>query len=202
MTDEKFKAALAVLAAIFSRPLDVPTLKGYELGLSDLSDEELARATAKALKTCKFMPSPSELRELAGAGKGAAALVAWDRVRWAMRKYGYTHSVDFGPLVNAVVRNMGGWIALDAMSKDHIDVWGKKEFERVYSILSTKPNGLLNGAPLVSSFPGPIQVVAIDGHEPSKPLGPAPMTPIVRELAESKSMSRQERERDAGVNHG
>lgn len=185
----KFTGTIVMLSETFGRPLLDGGLEGYRLALRDLTDDQLARAVGRALRESKFMPSPSELRDLAGAGTKANALVAWDAVRAAMRKYGYTTSVDLGPLVNAVVRNMGGWRRLDDMATAELDVWGKKEFERVYALLATQDPERLNGAPLAGAFGGEPVRIAISGQMPQRQIeaaaaGPSP----ARALAEAKAL--------------
>lgn len=61
---------LGVLAANFRIDLTDMQREAYELGLSDVVMDALAKAGMRALRECKFMPTVAELRELAGKGKG------------------------------------------------------------------------------------------------------------------------------------
>lgn len=192
MTEKNFKAAIAALASTFGRVVEPAMLKGYEIGLADLTDDQLAGAMAIALREARFMPSPAELRDFVGAGTKAGGLVAWDAVRGAMRRYGYTSSVDFGPLTNAVVRNLGGWRRLDDTPTAELETWTRKEFLRVYELLAHQRADALNGAPLAGAFGGEPVRIAIAGHVAPRALGAAPpVSPIVRALADGASGDRR-----------
>lgn len=47
------------------------SLKAYWLGLEDLTREQFDTAIKRALRECDFLPSPKELRDLAGVKKPA-----------------------------------------------------------------------------------------------------------------------------------
>jgi len=62
---------LAVAGTVWPRDV-TPELVGIYAGaLGDLSDDALERALRGAVKTCKFFPTPAELRELAGSDEPA-----------------------------------------------------------------------------------------------------------------------------------
>lgn len=191
MTDDnklEFGVAMGALGFALGQTVEKPMLDAYWHFLRDLPIEDFKRAVSEAGRTLRFFPKPVELRELAGAGIRANALIAWDAVRAAMRRYGYTRGVDFGPLVNAVVRNMGGWKRLDETATADLDVWGKKEFERVYALLALQDPNALNGAPLRGEFEGEPARIAIAGHAVSSQLIEGAGIPaVVRQLAEAKS---------------
>lgn len=98
----------------------------------------------------------------------------------AMNKHDYTRSVDFGPLVNAVVRNMGGWLWLCDRDKDDL-TFDRKKFEELYTLLSVKPQDELRGAYLPGQFGGPVERIAIDGVTPARQLE-APHSEEARDL--------------------
>lgn len=50
-----------------AREISERTLAVYAMALDDLSDDALRRATGRALRHCRFFPTPAELREYAGA---------------------------------------------------------------------------------------------------------------------------------------
>jgi len=187
---EHFATALVVLGSALGRDLPAPALEGYWIALQVLTEEELATATKRALAECKFMPAPSELLALAGRGRNLTADVAqaWEAVRTAIDRHDYTASVDFGPLVNAVVRNLGGWDRLCRLDLEALNVWARKEFERIYEAFAGKEASALNGAPHMGAFKSaPIQI-AIGGKLPLKQIEAAtPMRSVLRVLAEEKS---------------
>lgn len=146
---------IAALALSFGKESPTAMLLGYAMGLDDISTPDLRRAVARAMKECRFMPVPMELRELAGVPNGTQrAALAFDIFANAVSLHGGYASVSFDdPLINATVRNLGGWErccnvgASDDVSQ--FDVWLRKEFERVYSgMLRSGANANLCG-PLV-----------------------------------------------------
>jgi hypothetical protein len=124
------------LAETFGAKLTEATLAGYTIGLDGLSDAQISKGVTLALQTCKFMPRPSELRALAGEPTGHdQAETAWASVLRATR-HGSYRAINFEDgLINATVRQMGGWPALLARSGEEFDKWAKAEFCRVYEAL-------------------------------------------------------------------
>lgn len=66
----KFLAAIRQMAAVFGRPCSDDLLDGYWRALEDLDDAAFQRAVTDCLRKSKFMPSPLDLREIAGAAGG------------------------------------------------------------------------------------------------------------------------------------
>jgi len=182
--------ALAALGAVFGRAVTPELVDAYALVLGELSASELAQATKAALASCKFFPTPAELLEHAGRG-GARALAAetaeaWGAVMLAKRRYDYTTSVNFGPLVNAVIANMGGWLRLCDRSMDDLQVWDRKKFEELYAAFRAK---VPSNAPafLRGSFVGVVIQVPIAGKLPlALPERDNGIPAVVRELAQAK----------------
>ena len=197
--EEAIATSLAALGATFNRQIDATVADAYSIGLEGLTAAEVSRACAAALRKCKFMPAPSELRALSGRAelrdlKHEAAL-AWDAVRKAIDRVDYTVAlIDFGPHVNAVVRQLGGWDALCTAKLHDLDVWKRKEFERQYEVFAEKEIGDI-GAPLEGDWKTGHRVISIAGI-PSQPapkgLPPKDANPdaarrLIRELAEGKA---------------
>lgn len=173
---EVFATSLAVLGATFDRKVSPPLIEGYWLVLEHLEESEIALAMKKALATCKFMPAPAELLALARPPRSPDVDVvqAWQVVRKAIDKYDYlVASIDFGPLVNAVIRNLGGWDAFCRATLPELDNpgWLRKRFETVYKSLVTADAQTLHGEPLEGALPlkwdKPTHVVVpLDGKPP------------------------------------
>jgi len=169
---EAFVTVLNVLGESFNRPMTEGLLEGYWMALQDLSTEEMQAAGKRALQECKFMPAPSELLAFVGRGPRDFAFEtakAWEAVVWAMNRYDYTDSVDFGPLVNAVIRNLGGWVYLCNQKLPEL-VWRRKDFERLYEAFASKPVDQLNGGYLPGEHKTEIRRIAINGVTPPKML--------------------------------
>lgn len=196
MNHERFLAGVTMLSMAIPprQPLEDAALEGFWMVLGDLTDDEFAVATKRAMTECKFMPAPSELLTLAGRGHDAGAAEAWEAVRRAVDVHDYTASVDFGPLVNAVVRNLGGWDRLCRLDLEALNVWARKEFERVYAAFSPKDPASLNGEPHIGAFKGRLIPIRIGGKLPIRRIEAAPGTMLaetrnlVRELADGKAV--------------
>lgn len=127
------KATAASLGAEFTETMAI----GYWMGLNDLSFEDFNRACMRAIRECKFFPKPVELRKMAGMiSPETRAVTAWGAVAKAASGIGPYVSVDFDdPLINATIRNMGGWIDLCNKPSDDFKLWCRKDFERIYTAL-------------------------------------------------------------------
>lgn len=168
MTNKQtFATSLAVIAATFRQALEPETIDGYWDGLNDLTEAQFAQARTRALRECKFMPSPAELRALVGLDAKAALksdiAIAWERVRWARRYHSYTTGVDFGPLVNAVIRTMGGWVTFCEWNDDVLESFERRKFAETYEAFAGKQELGDISRPLRGEFAG-IETVPIAGR--------------------------------------
>ena len=131
---KQFGIIITALARTFNRKADKPLLLGYWMGLEDLDLITVQTGASRAMRESKFMPTVAELRQLAGeilpADRAALALEAF---RKALQINGVYESVDFDDkLINATVRNLGGWIQVDERLGQEGNIWVRKEFERIY----------------------------------------------------------------------
>jgi len=150
MTDadkQSFADGLTALGVATRQPVTDAQRQVYWMALRDLELADFQRATMACLQTCKFFPAPAELRAAAGKAPALLAVQAWTHVRAAMDKWDSDYSVDFGPLVNATVRNIGGWMWLCEQTLPQL-AWAQKNFERVYQQLATADPTTLHGAAL------------------------------------------------------
>lgn len=138
---DAFETLVEALAATF-RVEPTSALKlGYWLGLGDLKLGRVEGAVERAIATCRFMPTPRELRDLAGEeSSDQRAILAWNAVKQAIGRVGSYRSVTFDDAtVNAVVRSLGGWIRVCRTDSEELDKWTSKEFQRLYRELSGLP---------------------------------------------------------------
>lgn len=142
---------IAAMARTFSRDADEATFTGYELGLSDVPLDRIKQAVVRAIRELKFMPTVAELRELAGElTADVRAVKAWDAFQKAVVRHGYYKSVDFDdPVINATVRNLGGWERVCDLPASEFDKWFRKDFERCYKAFCQAGIGPDAGAPLL-----------------------------------------------------
>jgi len=131
---KEFGIVIFGLASTFGRETGQAMLQGYWMGLEDLDLDDVKRGATRAMRESKFMPSVAELRELAGQILPAdRAALAWEAFRKALWIHGPYASVDFDDkVINATVRNLGGWISIDDQIEQDGDKWVRKDFERVY----------------------------------------------------------------------
>lgn len=121
MTKPEFINCMAVLIAGIGRPMPESQLNVWFTVLEDLTADQLQRAIVHALREHKFagFPPVGLLRQIAGESGGvldadAQAMLAWDKVIGAMRKFGGYHSVQWDdPAIPAAIETISeSWPAL------------------------------------------------------------------------------------------
>lgn len=134
---------VGVLAEAFRQTISEATIMAYEIGLKDLPPQQVETAVTNAIRSCKFMPTVKELRELATGMKDIdRPVLAWEAVI-SIPLNPYKH-VDFDdPLINATIRNLGGWPSfIDRFSDAESEKWVRKDFIDTYQkLLSSGVNG-------------------------------------------------------------
>lgn len=109
MRDKDFRDGMERLAATFGRDLSPTLLRVYGDQFGDWSAEAWAHVVNRACADLKFWPKPVELAEMAAVSRGDAVERAWGVVEQALRSVSRYRSIDFGPVVNAAIRHIGGW---------------------------------------------------------------------------------------------
>jgi hypothetical protein len=166
-----------LLRALFETFGITPTagqIMGYRMALDDVPMSDIERGIRKAMRDSKFMPKPVELRELSGEMPWTTkAALAWGAVKKAIHSHGAYACVDFAdPAINAVIRNMGGWVELCGRDAATFETFTRKDFERIYLLLA--PGGVDRGAGayLRGIFEGPPRRIGVPYAAP-KALGEA-----------------------------
>jgi hypothetical protein len=137
MDRARFATLMKALCAAKRIEATEALLMGYWIGCQGLTDEAFAQAIGRSLRETDKMPSPHELRRLGGEEQAETrAIHAWATVLRSISTVGAYQSVDFGPLVNAVVRAMGGWVELCGRNGENLREWGRKDFEATYRRLA------------------------------------------------------------------
>lgn len=172
-TDKAFDAAVimavSAMAEAFNRTTSKTTVNAYRMGLEGLTAEQVTSAAKRALRTCKFMPSPAEMRELSGELPPAdRSVIAWTCIMRSRSKYGYYHSVNFDdPAINAAIRSMGGWERLATRFEEESEPFLKREFDRAYLTYAKRGVTVGEGAPLIGYID---RENAATGYEPKPPV--------------------------------
>lgn len=128
---------LAALFTTFGKEVTPSLLMGYSMGLSDAPLPAVEEAVQKAIRSCKFLPSVAEIRELAGLKLARAedmAGEAWEDVLATIRSCGsYGSPLFHDPSIGPAIARMGGWIALCAKESEWLHSWGRKTFTAEYA---------------------------------------------------------------------
>ena len=147
---EAITGCITMLAEVFGKTTSPALLKAYELGLRDLSVEQIAAAATEAVSTCRFMPPPAELRQLVYGRVEDRAVKAWLCFERAVVANGYIKSVNFDdPVINATVRALGGWEHCCGMPAAEFDTFLQKRFQETYCSLCRAGVSSEQSAPLM-----------------------------------------------------
>lgn len=151
------RECVVALCEAFDRRGSEPMIAAYRIGLQGISDRDVERAVAIALRTCKFMPKPAELRELAGAGETKVedrAALAFAALEDAVRRHGYYRTVSFDdPAINATVRALGGWERMsDTRETQEWFSHFRHRFIQTYSAFARRGVSAEAGAPLIGYY--------------------------------------------------
>ncbi len=144
---------ITMLAEMFGKPVSPGLFRAYELGLRGMSVEQIKSATEQALRECRFMPPPAELRELVYLRLPDRAVKAWLSFEQAVVENGYIRTVTFDdPVINATVRALGGWEHCCGMPANEFDTFLQKRFQETYQALARAGVSDEQAAPLVGWF--------------------------------------------------
>lgn len=133
-----FGVAVSAMFEAFGQEVTTPRLLGYWIGLRDLELPIVEAVVAKAIRDCKHLPTPSELREFAGHTSASdRAVLAWNDVLRAVPYGPYKH-IDFeDPCCNAAIRMLGGWPGFVARFSDvESEKWARLDFLKTYQSIS------------------------------------------------------------------
>jgi hypothetical protein len=143
LTDKlAFKQLLTGIGLLYGKTLHEAVLAIWWQALKHCEFSEVRAAlNAHVVNPDKgqFMPKPADVIEYLQGSSEAQALKAWAEVTTAIREIGRHESVIFpDPLIHAVIRDMGGWIAL-CQSKLSDFPFLSREFEKRYRALLHHP---------------------------------------------------------------
>lgn len=130
---QPFKEAMEAMFAAFDREATKASFMGYWMGLQDMELRSVQAAVALAMRRCKFLPKPAELRELVEGPPETQAELAWNDVLKATALGPYKH-IDFADkCINAVIRGLGGWPSfLSRFTDAESEKWARIDFMKSY----------------------------------------------------------------------
>jgi hypothetical protein len=151
----KLNAVLS-MCELFRPPLSDDAAGLYVAALEDLTAAQVVRACARLATTARFRPVPADVREAAGAAIPQAqdrATLAFQALKEACSRVGLYRSPDFDdPLINATVRNLGGWTRACEMPCSEFDTWYRRSFVEVYEMFCRTGADEHHAAPLVGEL--------------------------------------------------
>jgi len=183
MSPERFKAVMATLAVTLPGKEQSDALRDvYWRTLADLTDAQLETAAARALRSCRFFPTPSELLELSQPRNlGAEAGRVFNRVKMlaeysALAGTYWTETkirLALGDQVADAFQAAGGSAAFEKGD----EVWTRKAFVEAYQEFPPPENPLLrigSGDTKALSAPKDARVIEFV-QRIGKPIEPPPM---------------------------
>lgn len=201
MSDERADRIKRILKTMFDvhgvgRGLDRESKRDVMLmwlqALADLTPEEVLTAVNRFNNECREYPTPARLRGYATSARIASveqrAEIGWAQLHAAIKKYGGYTSVDFEDrVINAAVRQLGGWEQVSAVKTLDV-VWLKKDFLKAYETVcqtaigdASPLRGITNGTNgsqghkldevvrIETSLPQHVAAARLERREPSNP---------------------------------
>lgn len=119
------------LATMYKTEVDDMSAELFYRAVSELTNEQFERAVNEYIKYAKWMPQPSEIRELALGSEAARAYKAWNLVEKVMNLAG-SEDVQFSdPHITGAIELLGGWQKLGMMTDEEFK-YAKMEFRKLY----------------------------------------------------------------------
>lgn len=135
MTKQEFANGMAYLATIYGQDMNSERMSAWYSLFETDSYEEFVNAAKKCALTSKFFPSIAELKEaIAEDAVGMlSADQAWDKVLYAVRRYGWCNADEamksLPEPVQLTVNHLGGFARICASEKLE---WTRKDFIKAY----------------------------------------------------------------------
>ncbi len=140
----KFAKVMIMLCETFDRAPSATLTDIYFESLAEFPIEQVERAAALTIQSCRFFPKPVELRERIEGSTDDRAQKAWTLLLEANRVAGYYTSiwVEDPCLARAIMDTFGGWIqATESLShlSDAMIASKRKEFLSNYRLAMRRP---------------------------------------------------------------
>lgn len=119
---EAFREGVAGVYAFYGREVSDFALDVWWRALQQFDLAAVTDAFGRHLvnpDSGQYLPKPADIVRMMGGTTEDSALQAWAKVDWAVRCVGCYRSLTFDdPLVQRVIADMGGWVALCAGSDE------------------------------------------------------------------------------------
>lgn len=129
-----FETVMTALAETYGHSMSSAMKRMYWSALREYPITDIERAVVMLIRKNKYMPKPSEIREMLNGGSTEEkAEAAWIRVTESLARYGTHRSVDFADkAINAAVRMIGGWCALGRREGNSYHIQARRDFLAAY----------------------------------------------------------------------
>lgn len=137
MTKEEFAKGMTFLSVVYSKPLTADQVAVWYTFFETDSLDQFKKAVQKLAVSSKYFPSIAELKEaIAEDAVGMlSADQAWDRVLYAIRKFGWCQAEEamksLPESVQLTVNHMGGF---KRMCESEDLEWRRKDFMKAYEV--------------------------------------------------------------------
>lgn len=137
MTKEEFAKGMAILSAVYSKPMPPEQVAIWYTFFENDSLEDFKKAVLTVSATSKFFPSIAELKEV--MAEDAVGMLtadqAWDKVLYAVRKYGVWQAdkamESLPDAVRLTVNHLGGFKRI--CESEELE-WTRKDFMKAYEV--------------------------------------------------------------------
>lgn len=147
----EFGARILAIGLLYEKQITKVVIDLYWTALRDLELAEIEKALQTHMRDPdkgRFMPKPADLRGHVCKPE-KTSIIAWSQVEDAYCRYNYYATVQFEDgVINAVIKDMGGWPWFCGQNLD--EPWTQKEFERRYN--AYKAAGVQLHEPLCGHF--------------------------------------------------
>jgi hypothetical protein len=146
-----FAEAMHTLFETFNEPATDIKLEGYFDALNEFSIGQVSGAIRLALRQCRFVPRPADLRELIQGNASENADAAWGAVLREIRRVGYIGTPQLEPrALKAVNELWGSWRRLcETLPAEGPELVGwVKQFKGVYGSVELSEQRQLSMAAL------------------------------------------------------
>ena len=139
---EPFRKMIALTAEQYGKPMSPDLIRFYFDGLSHLPIETVRAALSKHIRntdTGQFMPRIADVIRACEGRTEDAAYAALILVQGAFSSVGAWSSIQFAePIINAVLRDMGGWPQICGYKSEEWAQFGSKDFMRRFRIYAER----------------------------------------------------------------
>ena len=137
-TDAIVRRWIVVIAELCSKELTTSIVELWCELLSEIEPELLERALEETAKTCRFFPTPGEVRARIGQAKAGAleleAQTAWQHVLKFVERSPWSGIKELDSISQHAARAAGGLTHIERCSYGELE-WARKRFLETYKLL-------------------------------------------------------------------